>query len=422
MAIKEKTILQNYQNAQEVYASYGVDTQQALDFLQALPVSLHNWQDDDVRGFEGSDGLHSENVVTGNYPGRAQNGEQMRQDYEQAFQWAPWERKKINLHSMYAEPQGKKERSQVETKDFRTWIDWAKARGFGMDFNVSYFTHRMMKDGCSLASPDKAVREYWITAGIGGRKIASDMGRELGQLCINNTWVPDGSKDMPADRAAWRARLTESLDRILEKPYPRDTLCDVVEGKVFGIGSESFVVGSHDYYLAYAIKKGIGITMDTGHYHPQESVADKVTAVYPFVDYLMLHLTRGLRWDSDHVLIQDDPLRDIILQLKRSSLLDKKVGLGLDYFDATINRVGAWIIGLRALAKTVLEALLEPTHLLLEAEAAGNNTRRLALMDDFRNLPYNAVWDYLCHIRDCGVGSQWIDRLEDYEKNVQSKR
>jgi L-rhamnose isomerase len=291
-----------------------------------------------------------------------------------------------------------------------------------MDFNVSYFTHRMMKDGCSLASPDKAVRDYWIKCGIGGRKIAADIGRELGQLCVNNTWVPDGTKDLPADRAAWRARLTESLNIILEKPYDRKHMCDTLEGKVFGIGSEAFVVGSHDYYLAYAIKNGVGVTIDTGHYHPQESAADKITAVYPFLDYVLLHLTRGVRWDSDHVLIQDDPLRDMLLEIKRADLLGKNIGIGLDFFDATINRTAAWIIGLRALGKTMLAAILEPSHLLKQAEENDDKTGRLAMMDEFRSLPSNAVWDYLCLTTGKGVGLTWLDDVRRYEKEVQSKR
>lgn len=419
--MKDKAILASYERAKDVYAGLGVDTEKAMAFFQTIPVSLHNWQADDVRGFEGSEGIHSENVVTGNYPGRATNGDQMRQDYEMAFKYSP-AKHKVNLHCMYAEPKHAKERCDLDTEDFRTWIDWCKANGYGMDFNVSYFTHRMMKDGCSLASPDKAVRDYWIKCGIGGRKIAADIGRELGQLCVNNTWVPDGTKDLPADRAAWRARLTESLNIILEKPYDRKHMCDTLEGKVFGIGSEAFVVGSHDYYLAYAIKNGVGVTIDTGHYHPQESAADKITAVYPFLDYVLLHLTRGVRWDSDHVLIQDDPLRDMLLEIKRADLLGKNIGIGLDFFDATINRTAAWIIGLRALGKTMLAAILEPSHLLKQAEENDDKTGRLAMMDEFRDLPSNAVWDYLCLTTGKGVGLTWLDDVRRYEKEVQSKR
>jgi L-rhamnose isomerase len=382
---------------------------------------VHNWQGDDVRGFEGSDGLHSENVVTGNYPGRSNNGEQMRRDLEQAFRFSPC-RHKLNLHSMYAEPKVKKQRNEYDAEDFRAWIDWAKARGYGIDYNVSYFTHAMMKDGCSLASPDEAVRQYWIKAGINGRKIASDIGAELKKVCMNNTWVPDGSKDLPADRGAYRRRLEDSLDRILAQPFDKKNMIDVLEGKVFGIGTECFVVGSHDFYAGYAAKRGVGVTMDTGHYHPSESVADKITAVAPFVESIMLHLTRGVRWDSDHCLIQDDGLRAVLQEIKRQGWFNSKVNLGLDYFDATINRVSAWIIGLRAVGKVLLEALLEPTDLLLQAESRGNNTLRLALMDEFNNLPTNAVWDYLCLETGAGVGRGWMEEMEIFERDVQLKR
>lgn len=419
--MNKEIVLQNYQNAKTIYAEYGVDTDAAIQMFKTIPISVHNWQGDDVRGFEGSDGLHSENVVTGSYPGRSNNGEQMRQDLDQAFRFSPC-RHKLNLHSMYAEPKAKKQRNEYDTEDFRPWIDWAKARGYGIDYNVSYFTHAMMKDGCSLATPDEEVRQYWIKAGVNGRKIASDIGAELKQLCINNTWVPDGSKDLPADRGAYRRRLEDSLDQIMAQPYDKKNMIDVLEGKVFGIGTESFVAGSHDFYIGYAAKHGIGVTMDTGHYHPSESVADKITAVAPFVDSIMLHLTRGVRWDSDHCLIQDDGLRAVLQEIKRQGWFNGKVNLGLDYFDATINRVSAWIIGLRAVGKALLETLLEPTDLLLEAESRANNTLRLALMDEFNNLPYNAVWDYLCLETGAGVGRGWMEEMESYERDVQLKR
>lgn len=419
--MSQERVLQSYENAKKTYAEYGVDTEAAIARFKTIPISVHNWQGDDVRGFEGSDGLHSENVVTGNYPGRSNNGPQMRQDLDQAFRFSPCKHK-LNLHSMYAEPKAKKERNAYDKEDFRDWIDWAKARGYGIDFNVSYFTHAMMKDGCSLASPDEAVRQYWIEAGINGRRIAGDIGAELGEVCINNTWVPDGTKDMPADRGAYRRRLADSLDRILEAPYDSRHMIDVLEGKVFGIGTECFVVGSHDFYIGYAAKHGIGVTMDTGHYHPLESPADKITAVAPFVQSIMLHLTRGVRWDSDHCLIQDDALRAVLQEIKRQDWFGGRVNLGLDYFDATINRVSAWIIGLRAAGKALLETLLEPTHLIMDAENRGDNTLRLALMDEFCNLPGSAVWDYLCLQTGTGVGREWMAEMQRYEQDVQFKR
>ena len=419
--MNKEIILSNYENAKKIYARYDVDVDKAIEKFKSIPISVHNWQGDDVRGFEGSEGIHSENVVTGNYPGRAENGDQMRQDLEQAFKFSPC-RHKLNLHTMYAEPKEKKERNEYDTEDYRKWIDWAKQHGLGIDFNVSYFTHPMMKDGCSLASDDETVRQYWIQAGINGRKIANDIGRELGQVCINNTWIPDGTKDLPADRGAYRRRLIDSLDRILDTPYDKENMRDVLGGKVFGIGTESFVVGSHDFYIAYAVKKGIGITMDTGHYHPTEDVADKITALYPFVESINLHLTRGVRWDSDHCLITNDDLRSVLQEIKRQDLFNKKVDLGLDFFDATINRVSSWIIGLRAAGRTLLEVLLEPSHLLKEAEIKNDLTRRLALMEEFKNLPVGAVWDYLCMTEGKSVGTSWLKEMEVYEHEVQLKR
>ncbi|MEA5066551.1 MAG: L-rhamnose isomerase [Eubacteriales bacterium] len=417
----ERVVREQYERAKQVFAAYGVDTDQAIATFKRVPISVHNWQGDDVRGFEQFAGVHSENVVTGGYPGASRNGDEMRADLDQAFKFSPC-RHKLNLHSMYAEPAHKKERNAYDTEDFGRWIDWARDRRLGIDFNVSYFTHPRMKDGCSLASPDEATREYWIEAGIRSRKISADIGRMLGQPCVNNLWVPDGTKDNTADRAGYRRRLTASLDRIFETPYEKAHTRDVLEGKVFGIGTECFVAGSHDFYIAYAARHGVGVTMDTGHYHPSENPADKITAIYPFVDYLMLHLTRGVRWDSDHCLIQDDGLFQVLQEIVRAGILEENVGLGLDFFDATITRVTAWIIGLRAAGKALLTALLEPTALLLSAEAEGNLGRRLALLDEFKNLPVNAVWDQLCLEQGAGVGASWIDAMDAYERTIQSKR
>jgi L-rhamnose isomerase len=414
-------ILRAYEDAKKVYAAYGVDTDAAIEIFKTIPITLHNWQGDDVVGFEKHEGVHSENLVTGNYPGRARNGQEMRMDIETAFSFSPT-KPRVNLHSMYGEP-GTTERNLQTTEDFRGWIDWAKQRGYALDFNVSFFTHPKMKDGCSLASPDKATREYWIKAGKSGRAIANDIGRELGEVCINNIWVPDGTKDVPADRFAYRARLADSLDEILSVNYDKANVRDVLEGKLFGIGTECFTVGSHEFYIAYAATHGIGVCMDTGHYHPTESIVDKISAVYPYIDTLLLHISRGVRWDSDHVLTQGDDLSAIMQQVVRGHLYDSgKVFMGLDYFDATVNRVGAWAIGLRAAGKALLDALIEPYPMLQKAEIDGDLTARLALLDEFRNLPSNAVWDYLCYTRGVPVGTEWIDALKAYEANVQSKR
>ncbi len=414
-------ILRAYEDAKRVYAAYGVDTDAAIEIFKTVPITLHNWQGDDVVGFEQHEGVHSENLVTGNYPGRARNGDEMRMDIDTAFSFSPT-KPRVNLHSMYGEP-GTTERNLQTTEDFRGWIDWAKSRGYAMDFNVSFFTHPMMKDGCSLASPDKATREYWIKAGKSGRAIANDIGRELGEVCINNIWVPDGTKDIPADRFAYRQRLSDSLDEILSVNYDKANVRDVLEGKLFGIGTECFTVGSHEFYLAYAATHGIGVCMDTGHYHPTESIVDKISSVYPYIDTLLLHISRGVRWDSDHVLLQGDDLSAIMQQVVRGRLYDSgKVFMGLDYFDATVNRVAAWTIGLRAAGKALIEALIEPYPMLQKAEQDGDLTARLALVEEFRNLPSNAVWDYLCYTRGVPVGTEWIDQLKAYEANVQSKR
>lgn len=416
-----ENITQGYEYAKKVYARYGVDTDEAIRKFQTIPISIHNWEGDDVKGFEDNGNVHSENVVTGGYPGASRNGAEMRQDLEQAMRFSPC-RHKLNLQSFYAEPAQPKERNEYDTEDYRKWIDWAKAHGMGMDFNVSYFTSPHMKDGCSLASPDDEVRKYWIQAGRNSRKIAEDVGKELGVPCINCLWVPDGTKDMTADRLGYRARLRDSLDQIFEKEYDHRYMHDVMEGKVFSIGTECFTVGSHDFYIAYAAAHHLGITFDTGHFHPNEKYYDKITAVYPYVDYIMMHLSRGVHWDSDHCLIQDDGLKNTMLELKRADLLGKNVGLGLDYFDATINRVTEWIIGLRAVGKELLFALLEPTDLIREAEYTGNGGRALGLLDNCNNLPVNAVWDYICMKTGTGVGAEWLDEMDRYEKEVQLKR
>ncbi len=416
-------IRQNYANAKKVYAQYGVDTEKAIKTFREVPISVHNWQGDDVKGFEHFDHVHSENTVTGNYPGAARNGDEMRQDLKKSMQYSPCAHR-LDLQSMYAEPKTKKERNEYDIEDFRAWVDFAKENCQGIDFNVSYFTHPMMKDGCSLASPEEEVREYWIKAGINGRRLCAAIGKELGSAVINNTWTPDGTKDNTSDRMGYRARLKESLDRIYAEPIDKAYLRDCMEGKVFSIANECFTAGSHDFYIAYATQNHLGFTIDTGHFHPTENFADKISAVYPFVDYMMFHLSRGVRWDSDHCLIQDDALMQVFQELKRMDLLgrDKNVGLGLDFFDATINRVTSWTIGLRSAGKAMLTALLEPTALLREADAKGNFGKRLALSEECKNLPVNAVWEYLCLETGAGIGDEWIRAMDQYEFDVLSKR
>lgn len=414
-------IYRDYESAKSIYAAYGVNTDQAIETFLSIPISLHNWQGDDVRGFENLGAVASENVVTGNYPGRARNGVELRADMDTAFSLSPV-RPRVNLHSIYAEP-GTTDRRDVTVEDFQGWIDWAREKGYSMDFNVSFFAHPKIKDGFSLASPDKETRKYWIDAAIGGRRIANEIGKALGEPCINNIWIPDGLKDVPANRFRYRNYLEESLNYIFEETFDRNHMRDVLEGKLFGIGTEAFTVGSHEFYLSYAVKHHKGVCMDTGHYHPTESVVDKISAVCHSVDTLMLHISRGLRWDSDHVLIQNDELSGLMQQIVRGKLYDcDKVFLGLDYFDASINRVAAFVIGLRAAGKALLDALLEPYALLDEAEQNGDFTTRLALLEEFKNLPSCAVWDYLCAKTGKPVGREWLDVLKRYETNVMLQR
>lgn len=417
----EKEILQSYDQARRVFAAYGVDTDKALAEFEKVGISIHSWAGDDVTGFEKFENVHSENTVTGNYPGAARNGEELRQDLDQAMKFSPCTHR-LGLQSMYAEPTEPKERRDYDVEDFRHWIDFAKARGMGVDFNVSYFTHPMMKDGCSLASPDDEVRAYWVQAGINGRRICEAIGKELGCTVFNNTWTPDGTKDNTVDRMGYRARLKESLDQIYAEKLDPRYIRDCMEGKVFSIANECFTAGSHDFYIAYAAKNNVGLTIDTGHFHPTENYADKISAVYPFVNGIMFHLSRGVRWDSDHTLIQDDGLYQVFQEIKRADLIGKNICVGLDFFDAQVNRVTAWICGLRAAGKALLSALLEPTELLMEAEAAGNLGKRMALLDECKNMPINAVWDYLCWKKGVCVGAGWLEEMDKYEKDVQFRR
>lgn len=416
----EDSVVKSYDLAKAAYAAFGVDTEKAMKCFREIPVSLHCWQGDDVHGFENQGDVASQNLVTGNYPGAARSGDELRSDIEKAFSMSPCMHR-VNLHSMYAEPAVKKERNELTAEDFAGWIAWAKQNDYGLDFNASFFTHPMMVGGFSLASRDKSVRDYWIKAGKGAREISDFIGRALGTPCVNDIWVPDGLKDIPANRMLYRELLKDSLDQIFEKKYDKQNVIDVLEGKLFGIGTECFTVGSHEFYLAYAAKNNVGVCMDTGHYHPTETVIDKLSSVALLVDDILLHISRGVHWDSDHVLIQGDDLTGLMLEMKRGGLFGT-VKMGLDYFDASINRVAAWVIGLRAAGKAMLTALLEPTQLLEDAEMKGDYTSRLALMEEFKNLPVNAVWDMLCLNAGVPVGAAWLPELKKYEAQVQDKR
>jgi L-rhamnose isomerase len=414
---------QPYSSAQESYAAYGVDTDAVLATLGRTPISLHCWQGDDVGGFEKPNAVLSGGGIqaTGNYPGKARTIAELRADFEKALSLIPG-RHRINLHACYADLGGRKvERNAYTVEHFQSWIDWAKARGLGMDFNPTCFAHPLADSGFTLAHPDAGIRKFWIEHCAASRRIGAAIGKQLGKTCVTNVWIPDGYKDTPADRKGPRERLEKALDEVFaEKLNPKHNL-DAVESKLFGIGAESYTVGSHEFYLGYAVKHQILYCLDAGHYHPTESLADKISSVLQFVPEILLHVSRGVRWDSDHVVLFDDPTRAIMEEVVRGGFL-ARTHIGLDYFDASINRVAAWTIGTRNALKCLLVALLEPTKRLRDAEAAGDHTARLSLMEEAKTLPYSAVWDEYCRRQNAPVGRAWLDDVRTYERTVLSKR
>ncbi len=415
------TIENAYQIAKQRYAEYGVDTDAALDRLGRIAVSMHCWQGDDVGGFETDEGLTGGGIMTtGAYPGKARTADELRADFEKAYSLIPGSHR-LNLHAIYLEAGKKVERDQIEPAHFQRWIDWAKQLGIGMDFNPTFFSHPKAADGFTLAHSDEGVRKFWVDHGIACRKIGEAIGRELGSPCVTNVWIPDGYKDVTIDRQAPRRRLVKSLDEIFAEPLDPKCNLDAVECKLFGIGSETYVVGSHEFYLAYAVANKTLLCLDAGHFHPTETIADKISSVMLFVDEILLHVSRGIRWDSDHVVILNDDLRAIAEELVRNELL-QRVHIGLDFFDASINRVAAWVIGTRAMIKALLLALLEPTEQLRGLEASGDFTARLATYEELKTLPFGAVWDQYCLKQNVPVGGAWLDDVRAYEQEVTSKR
>jgi L-rhamnose isomerase len=416
------TIERGYEWARERYARLGVNTDRALETLRTVPISLHCWQGDDVGGFENDLGLTGGGIqATGNYPGKARSADELRADLEKALSLIPG-RHRLNLHAIYAETHGNPvERDRLGPEHFTGWIDWAKSHGLGLDFNGTFFSHPKAADGFTLSSRDEGVRRFWVDHGIACRKIGERFGRELGSPCVTNVWIPDGYKDTPIDRKTPRTLLRRSLDEIFaEKLDPRFHR-DAVEGKLFGLGSESYVVGSHEFYLGYAVENGTLLCLDAGHYHPTEGIADKISSVLTWLDEILLHVSRGVRWDSDHVVILSDDLRAIAEEVVRGDYLGR-VHIGLDYFDASINRVAAWVIGTRCMLKALLIALLEPIGLLRDRETAGDFTGRLALLEELKTLPFGAVWDYYCLRQDVPVGPAWLDGVRAYERGVLAPR
>lgn len=419
--MKKDSIEQAYGIAQERYAALGVDTEQALHILQDTPISMHCWQGDDVNGFERSGALDGGIMATGNYPGRARTPDELRADMAKALSLVAGKHR-ANVHALYAETDGKKvDRNRLAPEHFAHWIDWAKSLDIGMDFNPSFFSHPKAASGQTLSHPDKGIRQFWIEHGIACRRIGEAIGRATGKACVTNVWIPDGAKDTPADRRSPRLRLEESLNEVFARETDRVCNLDAVESKLFGIGSESYVVGSHEFYMGYAIRNGKLLCLDMGHFHPTESVADKISALLVHLDGLLLHVSRGIRWDSDHVVTLNDDLQALAHEVVRCGVLNR-VHIALDYFDASINRVAAWTIGMRNMQKALLVALLEPVEKLRELEREGDNTGRLALMEDAKMLPAAAVWDLFCKRANVPVGADWIREVKEYEKRVLSKR
>jgi L-rhamnose isomerase len=419
----DQTLIQAYQIAKEQYASAGVDADAAMRRLETIPISLHCWQGDDVGGFE-KVGAKLEGggiQATGNYPGKARSIAELRADVEKALSMVPGKHR-LNLHACYLDNGGKFiDRNEMLPEHFQSWIDWAKSNGLGMDFNPTYFSHPKAADGFTLTHPDKGIRDFWIEHGICCRKIGAEMGRQLGSTTVTNVWIPDGYKDIPIDRTGPRERLTDSLDKMFAEPIDPKIHLDAVEAKLFGIGAESYTAGSHEYYLAYAVSRQKVLTLDAGHFHPTEVISDKLSCVLMFCPGLLLHVSRPVRWDSDHVVILDDELQAIAKELVRSGKLDK-VHIGLDYFDASINRVAAWVIGTRNMLKALLIAELEPTAALKAAELKMDFTERLAMLEEQKSLPWAAVWDYYCMQKGVPVGRAWFDEIRKYETNVLAKR
>ncbi len=411
----------SYKEAREEYAALGVDTEKALDVMARTPVSLHCWQGDDVTGFEQAASSTGGGIMaTGNYPGRARNPGELRSDLEKAASIIPGPLR-LNLHAIYLDAPSIPERDQIEPRHFQPWIDWARERQWGIDFNPTCFGHPKADDGFTLSHRDPAIRQFWIDHCVACRAIAQEIGRQLENPVVTNIWIPDGYKDLPADRSGPRRRLEESLDAILADKTLAEWNIDAVESKLFGLGVESYTVGSHEFYLAYAVSRQIALCLDAGHFHPTESIGDKISSVLQFVPRLLTHVSRGVRWDSDHVVLLDDPTREILREIVRSDGLSR-THIGLDFFDASINRIAAWTIGTRATQKALLAALLEPADRLLQAEQSGDYTTRLALMETAKALPWGSVWAEYCQRSDVPGETQWMEEVRSYETEVLSKR
>lgn len=409
-----------YEHAKETYAKIGIDTEEILKKLAELPISLHCWQGDDVVGFENTGSLSGGIMATGNYPGKAGTPQELMADIEEVLSLLPG-KYKINLHAIYAITDGTVDRDKLEPKHFEKWVEFAKKNGLGLDINPTLFSHSLAANSLTLSNPDEKIRRFWIDHCKAMRKIGAYFGKELGITCMNNIWIPDGYKEIPADRLGPRQRLKESLDEIFSEKYDKKYLIDTVESKVFGIGLEAYTVGSHEFYLNYAAKNDCLCLLDNGHYHPTEMVSDKIPSMLLFADKLALHVTRPMRWDSDHVVIFDDELKEIAKEIVRCDALDK-VMIGLDYFDASINRIAAWVVGARNMRKALLFAMLLPHGELKKYQDSGNFTKMLAMSEEYKFYPYNEVWNEFCKRENVPQGEKWLEETDRYEKEVLSKR
>ncbi len=412
-----------FEAAKEQYAQIGVDVEAAMKKLDDFPISLHCWQADDVGGFETPDSSLSGGGIqaTGNYPGKARNIPEHRMDLEKAMSLIPG-KQRLNLHAIYGDFQGKRvDRNEIELKHFQSWIDWAKDQGMGMDFNCSVFSHPMASDDLTLSHKNKEIRDFWIEHTKRCRAIGAEMGKQLGSPSIHNIWIQDGSKDLPVDRFTHRAILKESLDEIFAEKYNSDHLKDAIESKLFGIGLEAMTVGNSEFYLGYAVANQTLICLDSGHFHPTEQVGDKISSALLFVPEILLHVTRPIRWDSDHVVTLNDDTILIAQEIVRCNALDR-VHMGLDFFDASINRIGAYVVGTRAAQQAMLFALLEPREMLLKYEESGQFFERLAMLELLKTKPFGAIWDYYCLKHDVPVAQDFITDIQQYEKDVLSRR
>lgn len=410
----------DYDPAKAAFADWGVDTEAALDRLARIPISMHCWQGDDVVGFERRSGSSGGGIqATGNHPGRARTPEELRADLDFAYSMIPGSHR-LNLHAMYLDTDETPDRDEIEYRHFAPWVDWARDRGHGLDFNPTFFAHAKADDNLTLSHPDKAIRDFWIEHGRRCRDISARMGRELGTASVNNVWVPDGYKDTPIDRMAVRIRLEQALDEMFAPPQDPAQMRDAVESKLFGIGVEACTVGSHEFYLGYAIRKETLLCIDMGHFHPTENIADKLSAIALSLKDILLHVSRPMRWDSDHVILLDDAILAMAHELVSADLLDR-TRIGLDFFDATISRTAAWVIGTRNMQKALLRALLTPLARLREAEDSLDHTTRLAMTEEFRDLPFGAVWEEFCARAEVPTGLTLIRELDGYQARVAAR-